>query len=925
MLQTARLHAKICLRNAWGIWCDEEEVLVATCSVCNAPITLQQGSMFPTEALKLAVAMGFTPPEETLARAAAAGWSREQLLARWRQTMEGQPAASWLLCASCAARANAALNGPPSAQPAGPTAGRSPAPPPWSAAAPTSASARSAPSPSASPPPGSLPWEVEEASPPPLPAGEPSRPWETAPTPASPLAGKPATPARLSLSRPPLSGEREGTGRSNETPARYATGGSREHEEVADPSDPREFFSQAQAAAAAQAAAGADSSPGRGLLGRARPDLASPARPDRSRAVPKPEPKSRRLEPKPKPRPKAAAESPAEEPEHKSSRLPLVFALVIVVVGLIFGSRFLPQLFGPPAAPPDFSGVVFTLSDLPAGFEPLTAAGLKEFDLEPGRSAHEQEYYKSASVMLPAGFVSTDPARVERVFSYVLYPLTRSEQSRFDRDARTGTSAEIRELGGRYTNSSLVPELSHLGEASYGFTARNEPAGLRSYRVLIRRGSAVIFIAYVYEESQGPLMNVADLAKLLDSRLAAALAKPAGSVTITPTATRAPIRLPDLSTVVLTTTDLPGMLAVLPEQDQVRFSLTESDLNKLALFKYEQARGHQLSLFSNMDDEGWSQILISYLIYPLLPNEQSAFDNSTAATSLDFTAAFDDPGTTVTTTVVPGMEDLGEKALAIALSNPTAPAIRAVELQFRRGPVLVTVILLHLDGEDPVVDLHALGHLLDDRLIAAMSTYTPAPTPPPPPTETPTPTPTPAPTPTPLADFSSAGLALADLPQGFEPDSTDCSAGTDPTGYQFAQPHQAASFTFKDPYAFELICTYLFYPLKEEEQASFDEGISIANVGQVLASGGFNLEDAGPPSILSGMSDMGDKSIGIVVVGNSQGENLRLEVVLVRRGPVVEVFFVGYRQGGAPSVSMRQLIGIIDSRVYGALKAGVPE
>ncbi len=104
---------------------------MATCSVCNASISLREGYILTADELRQAVALGFTPPEEVLARAVAAGLSREQVIARWKQAMAARADTNWVLCSSCAARATAALAvrkpGRPAGRPSAPAAPPAPA------------------------------------------------------------------------------------------------------------------------------------------------------------------------------------------------------------------------------------------------------------------------------------------------------------------------------------------------------------------------------------------------------------------------------------------------------------------------------------------------------------------------------------------------------------------------------------------------------------------------------------------------------------------------------------------------------------------------------------------------------------------------------------------------------------------------------
>lgn len=78
---------------------------MANCDICNAALGPNEGTAFTLEDLQELIGRGFGPPESLLSRAMAAGWTREQVLTRWRQELDARPQPYWVLCSPCAGRA----------------------------------------------------------------------------------------------------------------------------------------------------------------------------------------------------------------------------------------------------------------------------------------------------------------------------------------------------------------------------------------------------------------------------------------------------------------------------------------------------------------------------------------------------------------------------------------------------------------------------------------------------------------------------------------------------------------------------------------------------------------------------------------------------------------------------------------------------
>ncbi len=222
------------------------------------------------------------------------------------------------------------------------------------------------------------------------------------------------------------------------------------------------------------------------------------------------------------------------------------------------------------------------------------------------------------------------------------------------------------------------------------------------------------------------------------------------------------------------------------------------------------------------------------------------------------------------------------------------------------------------------------------------STFTPTATPTSTPTSTPTRvptatfTPTPRPTNTPTAvptpNLSAAALTLQDLPRGFEAlDEADLAklgisnAALARSFGSFSQAKLQDSFVFiaTGTNRIDLIMGLLIHPLSTLERASFD--FAMANPDTLfkgIASGmGGSAAQVKSTAVLPGMDKFGDKSAGVTLVFANAAAALRMDIVIIRRGPAVAVLYVMYLDGTQPTVGIAELAKKWDSRLAAALPA----
>lgn len=234
------------------------------------------------------------------------------------------------------------------------------------------------------------------------------------------------------------------------------------------------------------------------------------------------------------------------------------------------------------------------------------------------------------------------------------------------------------------------------------------------------------------------------------------------------------------------------------------------------------------------------------------------------------------------------------------------------------------------------------GCSVANDLVALVQTRTPTPTETPSPTATPTrvPTatvtparrPTNTPTAVPMPNLSTATITLKDLPPGFEAlDQADVSKlGLSDTAMAgaFGSPSQAKlqnSFMFlaSGSQKMDIIMGLLLYPLSALDKASFDS--AIANPDTLLkglALGmGTNATLVKSAAVLPGMDKFGDRSTGITFALANAAPALRMDVIIMRRGPVEAMLYSVYTNGTKSAVSIAELVRKWDSRLAAALSA----
>jgi hypothetical protein len=184
----------------------------------------------------------------------------------------------------------------------------------------------------------------------------------------------------------------------------------------------------------------------------------------------------------------------------------------------------------PTTAPlPNLSAVKLAAKDLPAGFQDATADNLKKMNLTEdalGNAFHG--IGAQARVQNLAAF--QNPARAHVVLGFLVFPLTAAEKTALETQLASADSA-LKAWGVALVGNAGVPNAKPLagvdkfGDQSVGFITTSPMLGVnvRGDSVMIVRGGVVQVVMSFYPEAIPPVISTADLARLLDTRLATTL------------------------------------------------------------------------------------------------------------------------------------------------------------------------------------------------------------------------------------------------------------------------------------------------------------------------------------------------------------------------------------------------------------------
>jgi hypothetical protein len=178
---------------------------------------------------------------------------------------------------------------------------------------------------------------------------------------------------------------------------------------------------------------------------------------------------------------------------------------------------------------PNLSAVKLVVKDLPAGFQDVSADNLKKMNLtEEALGNAFRGIGAQARVQNVAAFQSAPRGQV--ALGFLIFPLTAPEKTAVETQLASTDSA-LKAWGSALVGNAGVPYAKPLagvdkfGDKSLGLTTTTTSIGaaVRADAVMITRGGVVEVVMSFYPDGIQPALATADLAKLLDTRVATAL------------------------------------------------------------------------------------------------------------------------------------------------------------------------------------------------------------------------------------------------------------------------------------------------------------------------------------------------------------------------------------------------------------------
>ena len=166
------------------------------------------------------------------------------------------------------------------------------------------------------------------------------------------------------------------------------------------------------------------------------------------------------------------------------------------------------------ALPPDLSGLVLTLNDLPPGFQVVS---LEEFGLT-------REALSGDGLIVESVFAFMEYERFEFSMGFTTLLPTRVDQAAFDAELAEPDyliEAFVVGLGATgVTEQSEIPGLD-IGDAAAGITvvAGLEGVPMRMDMLVFRDGTVGAFVVAMYLEGDTPLISIEEIARRLEARI----------------------------------------------------------------------------------------------------------------------------------------------------------------------------------------------------------------------------------------------------------------------------------------------------------------------------------------------------------------------------------------------------------------------
>jgi hypothetical protein len=236
--------------------------------------------------------------------------------------------------------------------------------------------------------------------------------------------------------------------------------------------------------------------------------------------------------------------------------LSAMVAVLLLTAGGIQPVSAFGQSPAPQAQDADLSGVILSLSDLPAGFEPMSASQVSSMGSMMRSLLSELGSQSQVETINLVGYqkVNLQDRSMEMVASLVLTPMSLAEQIAYDQ-AVANPSAIIQLLSDQFgvSDAATLSGVSGLGQRSFGIglTITSGSISVKEEVVSFRRKYVVVQVVVASTSDQPLPIRVQDLAQTLDQRLIAVV----GGDEVTPFRAGGPL-VPEITTYIPTPLDV---------------------------------------------------------------------------------------------------------------------------------------------------------------------------------------------------------------------------------------------------------------------------------------------------------------------------------------------------------------------------------
>jgi hypothetical protein len=169
-----------------------------------------------------------------------------------------------------------------------------------------------------------------------------------------------------------------------------------------------------------------------------------------------------------------------------------------------------------------------------------------------------------------------------------------------------------------------------------------------------------------------------------------------------------------------------------------------------------------------------------------------------------------------------------------------------------------------------------------------------------------------------MPDLSRAVLTLADLPPGFEVmDAADLryTSSAEDTEARIA-------FSFVNHKQVQMVFGSVFLFAKKVDRHFFDEGLARPEGALEYYVRGFGGEDVEKEKLLEGLYDVGDRRVGVSMLGEFNRAPVQVEILLFRRGSIGAEIISIVSEGSTPHIGIHDLGLELDKNIKELLRAG---